>query len=592
MLFNKKFGKVLPFSLISMTFSLFISQIIFKTFLVGILFDLLICLGFIVLLFTKKRDRLKGNFFTSGLFSFLLIFIFYYIIDFDRILGICDELTHWGPFVKEMMRLDKFYYIDESFVQLHKNYPPFVSLFELLWGKISCYYSDMNISIAYNVLMLSVCIPYITELLKEKNKYYKALKTILITIGIIAILISCGGVAEGGIFNTIYVDYLLSFLFALGIIIILSDNLFSDRYTYILLLCVSAALVLSKEIGILFYALLVIFYALRFIRNIKRIEKSKRIKEIFKLVSLIILPLIPLLIWKNCISGYSIAKRFDYSSMQLTDIINVFTRYNLPGNQSSFIFLYLNKLINGQLTGFNFTISYASITAIILAGLTGLLIYKKIYKKDNIAANKILFTLFMFVISNVIYILILYFAYIFFFNADEQSYVACFERYITTIIIPELIVCIFIGLKYIKPIKHISNILLTITTIIVILLLLSSNIYLLSRENLSKNDYQNIKDIAEIINSESEKENILVVEHSHWDCSIFLHYYLDLNSINIIKISEITEQILKNFQFVIVIETENETFLNNFEGLVEKIIYELPDNYNSNILFNYLYKIK
>ena len=72
--FNKKFGKVLPFSLITMTLSLFVSQLIFQTFIVGIIVDLLICAAFFALLFTNKRERLKGNFLTPGLFIFIVFY--------------------------------------------------------------------------------------------------------------------------------------------------------------------------------------------------------------------------------------------------------------------------------------------------------------------------------------------------------------------------------------------------------------------------------------------------------------------------------------------------------------------------------------
>ena len=254
-IFNKKFGKILPFSLITMTLTLFISQLIFQTFTVGIIADLLICLSFFVLLFTKKIERLKGNFFTAGLFITTAIYVFYYIIDFDRILVVWDEVKFWGPFTKEMSRLDKFYFVDEANVLMHKDYPPLISLFETLWCKITNTCSDMNITVAYNVLMTSVCIPYIAELIKGKNRLIRIVKTCLLFLGTIAILIAFGGPDKEGIFNTIYTDYFIGFLLALGIVLFFEEDFFKNKYNYILLCAICIALILSKQIGIVFYGI-------------------------------------------------------------------------------------------------------------------------------------------------------------------------------------------------------------------------------------------------------------------------------------------------------------------------------------------------
>ena len=451
--FNKKFGKVLPFSLITMTLSLFVSQLIFQTFIVGIIVDLLICAAFFALLFTNKRERLKGNFLTPGLFIFIVFYIFYYIIDINRILDVWDEVAFWGPFTKEMFRLDKFYFVKEAIVSMHKDYPPFISLFEVLWCRISTICSDMNITMAYNVLMTTICIPYLAELIEGKNKLIRIAKTCLLFLGTVCVLLIFGKPEREGVFNTIYVDYFIGMLPTLGIILFFEKDFFKDRYNYILLCLICVALILSKQIGILFLGILAFAYLLKIILCRKELNENKKIdRECIKLIALICIPLIFSIIWKLQINDYSINRQFNYTEIEKSQIIDIFTNNNLSENQLQFTPKFINSLFNKNITALNINISYTVAISLIFLGFIAIFIYNKI-KKQKLENKKVVFSGIVLIAINITYIIVLYLTYMLFFNDDERTNVNCFNRYIQTILIPGITLFLIILFDTIKKIK-------------------------------------------------------------------------------------------------------------------------------------------
>ena len=144
---NKKFGKCLPLTLMSLAFLLFFSQIIFKTFSIGFYIGIVYALLSIVYLFYKRKDKkilkeVKENYLTPSFYSFITILILITILDFNRTYSHWDEFSHWGEMLKEMIRTDKFYSATTSVLQAHKDYPPILQLFELYVIKLGGVYKE------------------------------------------------------------------------------------------------------------------------------------------------------------------------------------------------------------------------------------------------------------------------------------------------------------------------------------------------------------------------------------------------------------------------------------------------------------------
>ena len=72
------------------------------------------------------------TFFSNGFYAFILVYIVFLFLDAGRSFSKWDDLMHWGKMVKEMFRIDRFY-SESNLLQIHKDYPPFMQLFEYVW---------------------------------------------------------------------------------------------------------------------------------------------------------------------------------------------------------------------------------------------------------------------------------------------------------------------------------------------------------------------------------------------------------------------------------------------------------------------------
>ena len=173
-LLKKSFGKSLPITLMFIPTTLYLSQFIFKTFAVGMWINVLasfLGLGTLLYKMFKKDTTYLKNIFSKGFFAFLLVFVLLFITDYQQQFSAWDELAHWGVMVKEMLRLDNFYAVKEALMVWHKDYPPFMSLFEYFWCKILGY-SEQNMYLSLHVYMFGLVVPYFVDKLKKKSTLF------------------------------------------------------------------------------------------------------------------------------------------------------------------------------------------------------------------------------------------------------------------------------------------------------------------------------------------------------------------------------------------------------------------------------------
>ena len=216
LILKKGFGKCLPLTLIASTFIVFLSQFIFKTFVVGLY--LLLALLVISIFIINKNKQNKQYIFTNGFYVFICICLIFLFIDFGRHFFWDDEVGFWGKMVKEMFRLDRFYYLDESTLRGHNDYPPFMSLFEFIWCKLSLGYSECNCTYALHIFEFSLLVPMIFDSCFENKKILeKIIIDLLLTLGFVGIVVYLDA---SDVFNTIYIDTPIAMQFAYCIYLI------------------------------------------------------------------------------------------------------------------------------------------------------------------------------------------------------------------------------------------------------------------------------------------------------------------------------------------------------------------------------------
>ena len=91
---------------------------------------------------SKNREYIL----TGGLWAYIGCLLVVTVMDAGRSFYSWDEFMHWGKMVKEMIRLDRFYCVTESTLYRHKDYPPFVALFEYAWCRMGGGYSEQHVA--------------------------------------------------------------------------------------------------------------------------------------------------------------------------------------------------------------------------------------------------------------------------------------------------------------------------------------------------------------------------------------------------------------------------------------------------------------
>lgn len=331
---KRKFGKCLPVTMLMATFILYITQLVFNSFKIGY-----IVLAFgsaagvlfgVYQTFIKKNSKVRENIFSFGLYAFIAVFLIFFIVDFKRSFSTWDELSHWGVMVKEMLRLDSFYSVQESRLLVHKDYPPFVSIFEMLWCKLCGGYSEMAVTMSLNIFTLSLIVPPIADF--QEKKIIKQFLSAIILSAILILLIGTFDVY--GIFGTIMTDMFMPALYVYAVSLLLDGSAFSDAFDYIGLIVSLSALIISKQMGIAFVLLVYLYYLMFWILNWRKKKQycfnndnscwTIRVKPFVKSAVLFFLPVLSYLSWTKYVSSLNITgQQFSLSKIRIDEITNI-----------------------------------------------------------------------------------------------------------------------------------------------------------------------------------------------------------------------------------------------------------------------------
>lgn len=426
---KKTFGRVLPLTFFISILSIFLSGIVFNTFNIGIVLNYIFCtLPIICLIF--KRQLLKPflkNYFTNGFFIFIILFLITLFFDLNRSFTRWDEFSHWGEMVKEMFRLDKLYCINDSVLQVHKDYPPIVSIFELLWIKLAGSYRESFLIQSVHVFELSLFIPFIFERQKSKDNFRIIINSIFIFL---LVFISICIFDHEGIINTIYIDYIMAIIASYGIIsIVLSKNILS-KFSIINLCLTCSVLVLTKQMGLPFFLIIICaFFAKLTIDKDMRKDKLKKI-----VISSLIMIFIPLLFsktWNIYSSSYNTNPQFKVSDINLTKLPEIVggvggKEYQIKASQN-----FLNALYATGITAGNINLTYVQSITVLLIILFLLFLYSK--KKLNSKYFSLIGLII--VIGAVMYTFIMLNLYVFNFDEREAPILASYDRYMASYVI-------------------------------------------------------------------------------------------------------------------------------------------------------------
>lgn len=372
----------------------------------------------------KEKDKLvelKDNMLSVGLFSFLAFLIFSFFLYKYQGFNNCDEFMHWGPMLKETLRIDGFYTQDASKLIVHKDYPPFFTLLEVLWCGFGGFeFHEGYTYIALSSFMFSMFMPALSKLsIKDKKDW---LKGVILTIGFVLVGITIDKTVTASdyafVYNSIYVDWALALFCTYGIYITYKEDKWG-LYQFSSLTLVLVTFILMKQMGLVYY-IIVLFYAfLKVLFIDKKLNKHNLIKGI---VLLIIVPVIFYLSWKRIVNLYAINGQFQIAELSIKEFFNI-----IRGN-TDFMWKYqafrnyCSNLLRRPLILHPFEMTY--FVYVLLIDILIILIFK--LKKESY------FLAGVYTIGAIGYSAAMLFLYTLAFTADEAPYLASFDRYMAS----------------------------------------------------------------------------------------------------------------------------------------------------------------
>ncbi len=445
-IFRHRFEEAVPVSVMSMTVVVYILTYIFDfNIAVGIM-ACIILLGIICLILKIQKGRWenwKQDLFTPGLAILLLLMAFLLWINRNRGVMLWDETSHWAMMVKETLRTGDFYCTNASTLLAHKDYPPMICMFESLYCRLSGGYQEGYVYTALQLLELSFFFPFLSITRSDRTKPVGTLRRYT-GLGVVLIMMIFGvvfcGIPANFFYASLYEDVVLALEFCYGSLIIYrltqetvllstkEDSMKkSARTTRVYLVTnltlVFAFLLMTKQMGIIFFALLILYYVASQLCN------KIRMRELAILVTA---PVLLYITWKIRIQQYGLANQaqFQISDLRITDLLGIIFGKSGEQWQIQAAHNYLQALWNVELHHYGIPCSYLLLVVafLILFAVVSLLLYKLHIQARLLLPTGILG------LGAIGYGAIMLMMYTFSFGPEEGPVLASFDRYMNTYI--------------------------------------------------------------------------------------------------------------------------------------------------------------
>ncbi|MDO4499703.1 MAG: hypothetical protein Q4B60_00345 [Erysipelotrichaceae bacterium] len=426
-MFKRRFEMVLTISMILGTLLLFffgflghISYGYYFSWVFVTLFYLIVLYWLIKRDYQKLRE-LKDNLFTFGTLAFAILCVFIFVLYRYQGFSNCDEFTHWGPMLKETLRLDGFYTQEASKLIMHKDYPPFFTLVEMLWlGFGGFVYHEGYAYVALVAFMFSMFMPVYHGL--KFNKKEDWLKALLITLSILLVGLTIDKTITASdyafVYNSIYVDWALALFCSYALYVTYKESDWGF-YQLSFLSLVLITFILMKQMGLVYYIVVLFFAFLKVLLIDKKLDVKMLIKGV---VLLIVIPLCFYVLWKKYVNIYEIDRQFEIGELSLKTFVNIITGNTEIGWKYQAFRNYCSALIKRPLILHPFKMTY--FVYVLLVDLIILLINR--FKKESIYISGV------YTIGAIGYSVAMLLLYTLAFTVDEAPYLASFDRYMVS----------------------------------------------------------------------------------------------------------------------------------------------------------------
>ena len=462
---KKKFGYCLPFTMIASALAMYFSQMCLHSFRPAFLALLAAgAFGLVVFFIRLIRDRkTAGTYFSTGFWVFIIIFVFYFVVDYGRHFLLFDEFYHWGTMIKESMRLNSFYSVPGSNLWIHKDYPPFMTMFEVLWCKLCRGFSEDRASAAMHVFSMSVllCAPLerLTEKIK-KNPFWKMLHAFMLLIIFLMVILFLDPWSER-VATSILVDIVVPILFVYSMLLIYSKAAYTSGFGFACIILSFSALLLTKQAGIIFVLIAELYFLIKVIFEGK-VRAGARIRHIIMVLIPIAVARLIQWTWTVYINKLGIEGQFETGAITYSQYLDVF-RGKTQGLVHETVNNYFSALFNYPISSVKWlpVTYFAGFVIVIALIIIMAFIFKKTYSVGEAVNTGITLT-----VGTVAYGAMMAVLYAFFFNEVEMKALASFDRYMSSYLLGEIL---FLLMVFIDNLSKKTNVFVSIPKLLPVL---------------------------------------------------------------------------------------------------------------------------
>lgn len=391
-----------------------------------------------ITIFVRKRSGADISYDIpyAEIIFFIFIYLLVWALNYDKCFRNPDEFSHWGWFVREIIRTDKLYCASDQWI-VHQDYVPAVSVFEAIWCRLSLRYSEPNayrgIQMLAASMMMPICLGRGGQTRVKPLEIIGILSRFIVIFGLPMLFV-------WDFYHTLYQDLILGVMIAYCIYTVLSDS--PNNVILTISLCM---LILSKMTAIAFIPMIVIFYGV----YTGCTSQTSKPRLVLRCLLMTCIPIIPWLIYNSYMRSYlpHIGGQ-SYDSISLTDIMNVITHNGAISYQADVERSYLSAL---RTMG---VVDKAPYIAILILLIVVLYVWSLMLKEKEIKFAIRLTTLWI-LLAGIAYAIMMYFLYMTQFSEYEARELASYSRYMSTYLLAATMIGASLFTMY-TPLEHLS----------------------------------------------------------------------------------------------------------------------------------------
>ena len=369
----------------------------------------------------NKLIEFRDNYFGSGLFWFIAFCVYSFFLYKYTGFSNCDEFTHWGPMLKETIRLDGFYAQDASKLIMHKDYPPLFTLIEVLYMGFNGFnFHEPYAYVALATFMFSMFLPVFGNYkVKDKKDWLKSLICFVAVILVGLTLDKTDTASDYAfVYNSIYVDWCLALFCAYGLYMTYKEKEWGI-FRFVSLGLILVSFVLMKQMGLVFYIVVLLYAFVKVLFIDKKLDKRMLIKGV---VFLIVVPILFYLSWKYVVKLYSISGQFQIGQLSIKEFFTIISGNSEITWKYEAFRNYCSNLIHRPIILHPFKMAYFTYVLVIIL-LINLIFW---FKKDGFYLSGV------YLIGSIGYAIAMLLLYTLAFDVDEAPYLASFDRYMVS----------------------------------------------------------------------------------------------------------------------------------------------------------------